>query len=383
MQSQQKNNKFKAKVKLMKRSSQGNKGNKVKSGSSRNSSVLVNDANGLPYQLALLDPFDPRAEGCRIPDLYSTPTACYHLRGILPISSTPSGTCAFALLPSPLVSAIDTSSASGGNTCIGIGASMQWFNQNPAVYYATNPTNLSAIYSTQRVVAAGWKLRVVVPPLNRAGKIIVVPVPMVDEVPGWNVLDTYTGNASSVAASIFGSSNISGIASSAILALPGAKEYSLEELAQTDVILRDRPTGARAFDFHSTATGTSWNAAANTALSDMEVVNTTSGAVIRQDRADPTRMVGHMGYLIVGLGLSNSLPSLDIEYVYHLEGTPAILSSTIAPVSSGAVKAVSNPNLMATILSTVSRFPFIDVVQAGLDYFSPPLGNAVRAVRYL
>lgn len=382
MQSHKRNNNLKLKMKVKKPKTQ-----RAKVGfnsQSRKESALVQDREGLPYQLALLDPFDTRAEGARIPDLYCTATSCYHLRGIIPISSTPSGTCAFALLPSPLVSAMDTSSAAGGNTCIGTGASMSWFTANPSVYYATTNTNLQAIYSTQRLVAAGWKIRVVVPPLNRAGKIIVVPLPMVDEVPGWNILQSVTGQASNVAAAIFGSSNITGIASSSILALPGAKEYSLEELAQTDILLRDRPTGARAFDFHSTSTSIGWGA--NTNLSDLTAVSGALGGVttnVAYDWKDPTSMVGHTGYIIVGLGLSASLPSLDIEYVYHLEGTPSIQTSTLAPVTSGATKVVSNPNLLNNILARVSTFPFIDAVQAGLDYFSPALGAAVKAVRYL
>lgn len=344
--------------------------------------ALVKDPELRAYELALLDPFDPRAEGARVPDLYTTPTTCFHLRGVQPIYAGPSGSSAFALLPSPLVSAYDTSNAAGSGTNTLLGGSLSQFGNNPTVRYATTSSNLQGIYSAYRTVAAGWKVRVVSPPLNRTGKIIVAPIPTVDEVPGWNTLDLFAGAADAVTASLLGSPSTVALAGPGVLGLPGAKEYSLEELAQNDLILRDRPSSARYFDFHSTNTSTKWATGGATNYSD-GVVNASGGTIVGTDRQDPTRMSGHMAYVVIGVGVPASAIYLDVEYVYHLEGVPSLGTSTIVPIPSGASKVVSEPFALDRILAFVSSQPFIEVVQAGLDSFLPAAGAVMRAVRYL
>lgn len=318
------------------------------------------------------DPLSSKSEGVRVPDEYSFPTTTTHSRGKVNAFSNTGGKISLALLPNPLVSVVDTQQGAGGVSCIG-SPSLATFAQNPMIYGATQPASLQTKHEAYRVVAAGYKIRVMQPELRRTGTIIFAPMPLVDSIPGYNALNNAAMATSSQAMSAIIGSIPLGVASSAsILSLPGAFEMSLNDMGRRDVVLPFRPLNPRARLLVNAQNSQTYSA--NGSYGD-EVLTLLpgTGALTQVDNKELVSSSGWNGWMIYCDGFDNSVLGeliFTAEYCYHLEGSPVL--STVANatlVNDSSPDPLIDTTFMNRVLENIARLPWADVVDAGLSHF--------------
>jgi len=315
------------------------------------------------YALALHKPFADNALGARVPDMYSAPTVTYHTKGTITCTSNATGVCSLVLSPNPLVSCVDmtgsTINAAAGNT------GMAQFASSTTAYSAVSQVNLQNAFTSYRVVGVGIRMRNLIPPTTATGRIIIAPF-CVSGGPGPQVLSSQSVTniviSELMGAPLVGSSTTSGL-SSTILELPDAEEYTMQQLITNNVDCWSKPISPGAFTFHNTYNTTTLNGSLS--LIDSGVVGTTSGLAFpgSSDLHGAAFFEGWQGMLIRAEGLPNSINCLEIEYIYHLEGTPALPSTTAGQLVPTAGP-VTNVNLAAfnAALSSVLGKPPIELV---------------------
>jgi len=280
-------------------------------------------SGGSAYTRALFDPFDRRSEGCKIPDAYAFPTIPGHIRGTYNFVAGTQTAHTFLFYPHPAISTVDLSVWTGSATSVGSVNGI--YPANTFVGGATTPSAMNGIMGNFRLVAGGLKVRVQCPELARTGRLMVAPFPCERDLPGPNALGTVAmTNGSGVQLKFTAGVTSSIIDSSGILNLPNSREYSFNQLGQQEITLVFKPHSAACCNFHTTTTAVSYNATANVG----DDVLTTAGAVTSIDSSDLVDMSGWNGWILHWEGVSTNNPVIDIEYVYHIEGTPQLSSTT-------------------------------------------------------
>lgn len=316
------------------------------------------------------DPISSASEGVRVPDEYSFPTTTAHSRGKVNCFSNAGGTIGLALMANPILSVVDTVRANGGVATIG-SPSLATYTANAYVYGATQPSSVSSKLEAFRTVAAGYKIRVQQPELRRTGTIIFAPIPMVNTVPGYNMLNTTAMTSTSQALSaIIGSIPIGVAASASILSLPGAFEMSFNDLGRVDVVLPFRPLNPRSRLFCNSQTVQSYNAT-STFGDDSLVAG--AGVTSVQDNVEVVSSAGWNGWLIYADGFDISVPGelvFTAEYCYHLEGSPNLSSALNATlVNDSSPDPVVDTGFMDNVLNKLAKMPWADIVDAGMSHY--------------
>ncbi len=283
------------------------------------------------FQLALRNPFDARAIGARVVDSYMTPTVTYHIRGTVSVTPNSSGECQMAMLPSPVNTLVAPSSGNGGPGTLT--TSLGDFTQNTqgstvaGGKYCFSPQSLADKLTEYRVVSWGIRLLAKDTAYNTKGKIFIAMVPTTDNAPSWAVLNNVTGTAASLGEYLIGMSlaDINKIPN-----LPGVRCFSMQELLRGEVMVVGTPTHSSYYAFKGTTDNnlTPWNTGQY--LMDEGVFNSSTGVMVNataQGRRDPASLRGGRAIIIWASGLPTSGNAFDIEFIYHMEGTPNLASS--------------------------------------------------------
>jgi len=288
------------------------------------------------FTRAIQKPFAPSSFGCRVPDLFSFPTTTYHSHGTHVIQSDASGVGSVLHLPNPLLSLIDIHKVQGAVT--GSVASTSCGSLYQTGYYGACVTgvsgsqgtnNLATIYLDYRVVSWGVKLSNLIPELSATGRVFIYIIPCTDEVPGYNALATGTPN-SNIIYNITGASSAS-LDSAAVLNFPTAFELTEQDLLHGDIEIHGTYVSPRYYDFHAAGDYNVFTTGFTTG--DNVIANATGNITISSNR-DPTRMVGGCMIGVYFEGFPASTKCLNIEYVYHLEGTPVVSTAGSSPIPS-------------------------------------------------
>ncbi len=309
------------------------------------------------YRLALTDPFDPDAIGCRVADSWQTPTSTYHIRQAITITTNASGTASFAVLPSPCYTFLAHDPAFTGPTVTGLYS----FAQNPlntatkaGAGYLTSPTALAYHMTEYRVVS--WGLRFVAKDtaVSTKGKVYIAAVPTTENCPSWNTLDTITGTPNSLGEYTLGMAT-SGFHD--IVNLPGVRTFSMQDLLRGEVAATGVPTNSIYYSFKGTSdrSNQAWNAAGDQYLADEIVydsltkglVNATAGG-----RKDIASLRGGRAFIIHATGMPANTNEFDIELVFHIEGLPNI-TGTLVPSAMRPV--VGNTSIVERAISFASE----------------------------
>lgn len=332
------------------------------------------------YRIAMQAPFNPKAEGCRIPDSYSFPTNVTHLRGAVQIQAPPASTTGGVFLaPHPLLGLIDLASWNSGTANVST-TSMTPYSSNNMFYAPTTPAGLQTQHSMFRVVSVGFRIRNLQPMLTCTGKFFVAPVPITRT---WNSVSSMSNVAMATSQSVnyFGC-GIAAAYSASILALPGAQEFSCNDLATCDIALSHRPSGPNAFNFHNSLPNSTYNGTNVSGDDSLTVLATGLVNGSSQGWEDQVDASGHVGFLVAWLGVpSAATPLFDIEYVYHLEGMPPISTqgASAVPVPSSGMALSSNREGFDQVMDEMGSLPAIRVVKAGLDLYNNISGGKIRA----
>lgn len=271
------------------------------------------------FKLALRDPFNPRANGARVPDSYCFPTVTYHYRTSMQLVSDAQGLINFAVFPSPaLTAAIGQGSVPNGATA---------FTANNQVFYLVNPTELVSKLTEYRVVAWGVRILAKDTAFAAKGKIMVAMVPTTANAPSWNTLQTASATDTGVVTEYIAGFNINYLSVS-ILNLPAVKTYSMQDLLHADIEVSGMPLNESFYDFRGTAdrSATAWSG--TTVLGDeMVATGTALTNATTLGRKDVASVRGGVAVLISAVGCPVTTQAFDVEVVYHLEGTPNISSA--------------------------------------------------------
>jgi len=333
------------------------------------------------YAAALQNPFVDAACGARVPDMNSAPTVTYHSKGTVTLQSNANGVLSLVLTANPLLSMIDMTLTSVGNT------GMSQYFTTTAAYAVTSLVNAQTAFQSMRVVGAGFRIRNLIPPTTATGKVIVAPFCMSSSQPGpatlSNVLIDNYQLANYVAAPGAQSNAVLGLQSN-IIELPGSEEYTVQELITNAVHCWLKPIAPTAFNFHNLYDATQIIGSFNYLAGSAEF---TSGAVFNasnSDVADVCNWAGFEGIVIRGEGLPPGVSCLEVEYIYHFEGTPFL-----SPTSGGQLIPTAAPssfvdiNGFNSVLSNALNHPVVSLVEAGVragvGALDTPVGHGLLA----
>lgn len=308
------------------------------------------------FNLALRDPFAIGAVGCRVVDSYSLPTATYHIRASVKITTNSSGDAFFAVLPSPCLTLAAPWTGAGGPTVSGLNS----FSQNaqgsaPGAYYLISPTSMASVLTEYRVVAWGVRLLAKDTAFATKGKVYCAMVPTTDNAPSWNTMETVTGTARSIGEYTIGM-DLDSINS--VVNLPGVRTFSMQDLLRGEVTLNGVPTNASFYQFKGTADRSSvvWNN--GQVLADEGVFNNTTGLVnaTAGGRKDIASLRGGRAMIFFATGMPASSNEFDVEIVYHVEGTPNVVSAGTAGslIPSAMRPALGSTHLVEQVIAACS-----------------------------
>jgi hypothetical protein len=215
---------------------------------------------------------------------------------------------------------------------------------------------MASSMGTFRVVSSGFKVSFTQPvgiSGGRTGWMFVVPVPTSPDFPGYRTLVTQAVTAGYAGGRLTERVNLSVAASNALLELPGSFKINLAEMGNECLILADRPTSFQYANFYPTDTSSIISSTMREGAD--QTFGTASGLSADADSVNNTALPGHTSYLIWFEGLPAAAQNLvDIEYIFHLEGTPTVAASGVNPVPSGPE--ISDTKLSWTdIMKTVSK----------------------------
>jgi len=273
------------------------------------------------FALSLADPFNPDSLGCRVPDPFSAPTAVYHLRGTSILKTDGFGKAGVTCFPNPNFSMFDNRGFISATPLVS-SSTMSTLNSSLYAYGATNPGVLDSILSSYRIVSWGIRVRNLLPELSGTGRVTFAPIIMGDTTPGYSSFDsTNEGGCAAIACGMLTPYMQQ---TNAILDLPEAVHCSIGDLFTQDVQLVGFYTNTNFFNFKSSmSAGPLASAYAGDAIQ-----SNTLGAVVRNEYKDATRCNGGNAWIIYVDGAPINSNTLEIEYIYHLEGTPLISTIT-------------------------------------------------------
>ena len=334
------------------------------------------------FRMALRDPFSIGAVGARVIDSYILPTATYHIRASIKVTTNSTGDAYFALLPSPCFTCVLPATGGGGPTIAGLNP----FTQNaqtdtlPGGAYVLSPTALGSVLTEYRTVAWGARILAKDTATSTKGKVYVGMVPTTDNAPSWNTMETVTGTQTSIGEYTIGMP-LNSINS--VVNLPGVRTFSMQDLLRGEVSLNGVPTNTVFYSFKGTAdrSGVAWNT--GQVLADEGVFNNTTGLVnsTAGGRKDIASLRGGRAMIFYATGMPPNTNEFDVEIVFHIEGTPNI-------ASAGVTGALMPSSMRSTAGSTHTVETLIAAASAAWNLFKyvrDPLNSAggTRAIQWV
>jgi len=328
------------------------------------------------YKRTILNPFSGR--GARIPDGISYPMVVRNIKGGFQALVSNADNMGGIFFASPTVSYIDTVSLATNQATDVMSVastSMTPFLNNPAIYYATSPSSLGNVFGKHRVVSAGLCIRVDNPLLTRQGRLIIAPIFCSAGTPGWNSLNTLKiSYGLSMVTQMCGGISVGFMASPALLNLPGAREFSFNDLGAEDIVLSCRPQTPAAFEMKDSTDATAYNASYS--MAGMGAVGVSSGAysVGSIDASAACDSNGFLGWCWYADGYNAETvetSELIFEFIYHMEGTPQLQQSGTNGIMAVEETANSVVDIdgMNQVLAEVSKVPLVDAIAIGVRAF--------------
>lgn len=314
-----------------------------------NRCMRINDPRA-QFLLALRDPFDPRAEGVRMPDLYRYPTVTKKHRVRFTCTSDASGLLAFTLLPTPYFCLQMVNGTATGVTAYGTNAYCG--------YIATPDTETGSGLGAYRTVAWGFRILLADTNANAKGMYAVAPVPIAynDNVT-FAFLYNYATTAGVYPTDYMGLPR----PASSTEVLPHVRLFNAQDLQyKGDFMAVGVPYDASVKDFRPlcrdgyTPYGTSLLFNGKMSGSAAIAAGTAGTAVQSLTNGKTLDATGHLGYIVYASGLPASTPEINIELVYHLEYIPAP-TTTLASTFSAAPSPPGSTSLLERTFSVLQN----------------------------
>jgi len=280
------------------------------------------------FAAAILNPFDPASDGCRVPAYGQTSgTITSRIKGEIIIGGVGNAVSTGGLVfyPNLLYSFLDVNRCNGGNSAFTTSAVQ--FGANPSCYGVCNAANLSAIYSSARIVSWGIRIQQQQPQSTCTGRFVIVKIPCINEDFSIGALTNVAmGNNSTAFIQPTGFPNTLLFNSSTIMNVPDSEVFACADLYQEDLIVPGKPVNPIVYDYRSTLNQNSYTA--TTSIGQDYLVTSATGAGVAGTYGWNDTLSCQGGEAICfyweGVPISTTIPSFLIEYVYHLEGTPVV-----------------------------------------------------------
>jgi hypothetical protein len=336
--------------------------------------VQSSDEAAAQYALALMSPFDDKAHGVRVPDMFHTPSCTYTLRGsyVLSTNAVNTNSCV-QFYANPVFSAVENNVVSTGDM----------FNY-AASTNALGVVTAALLQSTgisYRVVAGGICIKNAQASLSAVGELEVAQLPSVLTGFGPIALGTVNMTASSMTSFKSGFA-ITGGQYVGLQGLPSGDMFRVGELIGNDLMMPFHICDSRAFDWHSTQDSNLM--AAGLAEIAGGVYNTATGAIVNADSENPdlAQSTGWTSPTINLLGFPLSTTCLEIEFIYHLEFQPnltvqADLVPTAPPTS------VSAPGVFEKIVSKASASNFSRLLSSVKAHLTRHKTSYITAAKFM
>jgi len=290
-----------------------------------NSIVKGTNVGNPAFFQALTDPFNPESLGCQVPDPFPFPTETFHVHQTTVLGPNAGfSSLGVLLLPSPVVSMVDLTRVNNlatlGKRCVQNTSMTQIAASatlpSDACYGAVTQASVETIFSTWRVVSWGVKISNLQPELSATGRYFVSYFPCGDTMP--TPIDISVATTSGIITPMVSCNPLS-LESSVILETPTAFEFTVGDLMRGDIQLAGMYTNSNFWTFKSSVAD--GKAGVRTVGDELSVINATG--VSTASYKDISRCVGGCGIVIYAEGLSAGVQAnLQIETIYHLEGTP-------------------------------------------------------------
>lgn len=317
----------KVKPKLDTRATVGNRG--------MPSTVKKTDHGMSKFRMALIDPFDVRAEGARVPSPFNVNTNTFIARGYMKLRCGPSGNDnSYFVSPSPAVSFVTGQSPISNSSVLPQG--MTPFSTSSGWYAAVPNPTMQDTFSSYRIVGAGVRLRNLLPSTSAPVIINIAKIPIVDAGPGPNTLNVQTvvpfsaSMQTIVGAAPNATNNNWG---STLFVQPTAQRFTTQDIIDKSLTIPFRPTSAQFTEFKTVRLPSAGNVVAGYTTGDYLTVNGAGVVAGNTDEKESYTAVGWDG-LAIQMSQNGSIADgtdvLELEYIYHLEGTPRATSSSAA-----------------------------------------------------
>lgn len=327
----------------------------------RQVAVVNGGTSSSKYRLALLQPFNKAAVGAQIPDLYCAPTATYHIKSRFTVTTNASGVADLVILPNACFNAVCPVGSCDGASDLQTRDGIVF----PKSLMFTNTNNLSGKLVNYRIVAAGVRVKAITSMTDSKGALVVGVIPVESISPG---VTTVGGTLPSVDANqtlgawyecvgvpYTGVGAAATISAGGIDNLPIATSCSVLRLAEKPLEIRPKPISSYNTQFRSTSDR----------QYGFDTVNQPAGAI---DCGDGSYCrVNGMETVVMKLhGCAASTPVLEVEVIYHLEGTPSLNSSASTQYAAGTGTPTVDYGAFTSTLEMVSKAPtFIEGIVDG------------------
>lgn len=330
------------------------------------------DSQVQAYQVALTKPFDTRAYGARVPDLWSAPTTTHHIRKLVTLTTDSNGTITGLVMPSIFCHSVLTQGAFNGS---GAATWTRWDGTtvSSAVLY-TDQSSVKAKISNARIVSYGIRFRNQTSLSNVSGRFTLATLPIKDDMlcPSVGAVGGfYTSNVSDTVGQWFaaaGVPNDGGGAGAVIDAsqfpnLPNNLTLSSLQMNETGLDVVPKVITPYAFGLKNTT--------------DSQIGNDVGPGIatgnIYAGDDDYVKFGGFESVLFTASGLPASTQAMTMEIIYHVEGTPTL---------SGSGGLVPDTQAKAHV-SLASFHKVLDYAAKAATFVSPGLSGLATSVKNL
>jgi len=331
------------------------------------------------YALAIMDPFDTRAFGARVPDQFAAPTVTQTVRATLSCKANSSGDVGIAIFPNVVTSAYLFSGSGSDFASVTYGDN----TTISASRWGIDASVLSAKFDNYRIVGYGVRVTGLSSMTNASGKLIMATAPInttwitKDYPIGGVTMSTYsTDYTVANTEKAWGIPYTSTTRNPSLLVnLPQSRVVSGIELAENIFEINPKVSSPEALNFRGTSDS----------FIGTDVVSQSSALNARSGDASYLRLEGHEAVYLYYTGGVASTSVIDVELVYHLEGKPnlnLLLGQTgnLVPATN-SLGSVVRPIEMLKVLETAAKQPAVrQVVETAAGYIHPLLGRMAGAL---
>lgn len=342
---------------------------KKKQPKKKNAKTLSRGSDDLAcYRAALSNPFSVDANGARVPDMFSVPTSTRRITRSFTLAANGAGNADVVVLPSAYIHAFATQGTLPTEpTTFVTGSGTSYPCCTTAAVY------LSAQLANYRIVGYGVKIIGIQNDSTAAGKVYVATVPVSTwlntTAPVGGQTDSHTDAGQTMGnwltdMGIPNSSNA--VAIGTLPSLSNSVLTSVQRVNETPLQVIPKISSPEGMNFRQSSDS----------YVGFNSQDQTSTSWVTSGDASYLRVGGHEAVVIGVGGATFGTNILEIEIVYHLEGTAAVVSNASYPIAQANDRVVVNPVGWMNVVQQVAKLPSFRLAVEGVgNSIIPGLGT--------